>query len=449
MRTFSKMLSEAMTADLEDEIFAAITDDGVSQNDFNSLLHQWIKGSNPVLAGTPGFERNDAAAYNTTYLSGQLTPALAKMSANRIEEHGFSGVGILVQPLTYQYLRSETLKSFDGIAIDNGMFTKAGRENFTWPKYEKMIKVALAQEKRDVLRRIHFFTVPDVPFDWEATKKKFDSHSEDVSRLRKYGAPVAICIQNGANVDNVPFDKVDVIFIGGDDEYKVGKDAQAITKKAHNMGKQVHMGRVNNTKRLNTASEWKTGTADGTYIMHELAKALHEIERTHPRRRGESVPQYAERLRRLLHAEHGPEDLHPGTTGKHVTEPEIVSNFVNYVVDSQYNNHVNRRYAAIADMVKSLRGRPLNKTALWQYDRFLPQVPGMEQDEDVVTYDKAGNVVVDAQNRPLKNREIFDNLHIRQPYRHTPPGIPKDPKEYTAYMNRYIARMRDMGVMPR
>jgi len=440
---------EAETSALEDEIISAVNDEQVSQAYFNALLHQWVKQSNPVLSGVK-LQRGYAPPYNTTFLSGQYTPSLADISGHRIEEYGFSGVGLIVQPFTADYLRSDTLQHFDGIAIDNGMFTEAGQRNFTWDKYEKMVKMALAQEKREILRKFHFFTVPDQPFDWAKTMQKFQASRPYVERLRKYGAPVAICVQNGATDRSVPWDDVDVIFIGGDDKWKTGAEAQAIVQEAQKRRKTVHMGRVNNLKRMNVASGWGVETADGTYIMHELAKSLHDIERKNPMRRGESPQDYTQRLKRILHGQHQPNDL--DSKEHHHTEPEIVGNFVNYVLDNQQRSNLERRYNSIATLIKQMGGRPLHKRALWEYDRFMPQVPGVEHDEDVVEFDPEGYVRIDGAGRPVRNAELFRALMMRVPYRAMPEGIPVDAKNYrvyTNYINRYIARMRDLGVMPK
>jgi len=433
---------------LEDQIIAAIPDESVGQAQFDSLLHRWVKETNPELSGVK-LQRGYGTPYNTSFLSGQYSPTLAAIAGDRKEKYGFSGIGLIVQPLTYQYLRSETLGNFDGIGIDNGMFTEAGRKAFTWPKYEKMVKTALAQEKREVLSRVHFFTVPDEPMNWDTTLDKFRMYQPDVQKLRKYGAPVAVCIQNGASVATVPWGSVDVIFIGGDDKWKTGDEAKAIVKEAQRRHVTVHMGRVNNLKRMNTASEWQVETADGTYVMHELAKSLHDIERRNPQRRDESQFNYYRRLKRILHGEHDPKDVEKEF--RPVTEPEIVHNFVNYVLDNQKNNWLQRRYDAIAGLARQM-GRTLHRSTLMELDRYLPQVPGLETDEDVVEFDPAGNIRVDARGMPLKNREAFSELWKRLPYRPMPEGIPSDPKDwrvYNRYINRYIARMRDKGVMPR
>lgn len=220
---------------LEDKIFAAITNSAVPQSAFNSLLHEWVKSASPSVVGTkiPRKQRKG----NTTFLSGQYSPTLAKISANRIDELGFSNIGIIVQPITYQYLRSAIAKDFESVAIDNGMFTQAGRNNFTWDKYEKMVKVALAQEKREIIRELSFFTIPDEPFDWKATLAKFEKYKAGVQVLRSYGAPAAVVLQNGATSETVPWNEIDVVFIGGDDKWKTGAEAKQIIQEAKNWAK--------------------------------------------------------------------------------------------------------------------------------------------------------------------------------------------------------------------
>ena len=443
---------ESETASLEDKIFAAINNDKVGQSEFDSMLKAWVKGDNPSMSGVvlKRGHHGKNQGEGTTYFSGQLTPSYGAVSAHRKSESGFSGMGLIVTPLTYRYLRSHTLKQVDGIGIDNGMFTEAGQKNFSWPKYEKIVKTALAQEKREVLDQLHFFTVPDQPFDWVATMKKFREHTDQVKKLRSWGAPVAICIQNGATISNVPWGEVDVIFIGGNDEYKTGPDAQAITVEAKKLGKGVHMGRVNNLKRMNKGSEWGVDTADGTYVMHELAKALHDIEDKNPIRPRESLVQYHERLKRLLHGTHADKDLHaPGN--KHLTEPQIIDNLVSYILDIQTRNNMGARYNAIADMTSRMKGKPLSRDAVQESDRFLPQVPHLSSDDDVVQYDEKGNVKIGRDGRPMKNWNVFSQVADRPEYRPMPKGIPFDPKDpgvYTKYINKYIMRMREAGIMP-
>lgn len=190
------------------------------------------------------------------------------------------------------------------------------------------------------------------------------------------------------------------------------------------------MGRVNNVQRMDIASDWGINTTDGTYLMHELAKKLHDIERTNPKAGAESEQQYYARLKKSLY-EH---------------EPQIANDLINYVIDMQKNSWAVARYNAIANLSNKIR--PLNKTTIVAFDNYLPQVPGLE-DDDVVQYDRNGNVALDAQGRPLKNSIYF--MKAKMPWKDLPEGIPFDPKDwkvYSKYITRYIARMREKGVMP-
>jgi hypothetical protein len=152
----------------------------------------------------------------------------------------------------------------------------------------------------------------------------------------------------------------------------------------------------------------------------------------------------------LLHGTHAEKDLHvPGS--KHLTEPEIIDNLVSHILDIQTKNNMGARYNAIADMVAHMKGKPLSRDAVRESDRFLPQVPHISPDDDVVQYDDAGNVKLGRDGRPLKNYKVFSQLADRPEYRPMPKGIPFDPKDmsvYNKYINKYIMRMRDAGVLP-
>lgn len=426
--SFKKYVSQ----DLESTIFNNITNDNVSQSDFNDLLKQWVKESNPALSQVK-LNRSNEVPFNTTFLSGQWTPTLAKIANKRNEDHGFSGLGLIVQPLTKHYLSSKILKDFDSIGIDNGMFTKAGRDNFKWNHYEKIIKIALAQEKREILKKFDFFTIPDEPFDWKKTLEKFNTYKPNIQKLRNLGAPAAICIQNGATIKDVPFKDIDVIFIGGNDQWKIGNEAKEITEKAKELNIPVHMGRVNNSKRMNIASDWNVNTADGTYLLHELAKSLHNIEKNNPQQQNESPQQYDQRLKKILYT------LNPN----YASEPEIVQEFISQVVDKQKNNWLNKRFHAISHLLK--QNKNFNQSSILEIDRFLPHVPWLD-DEDVVLFDNQGNVKLDKSGKPIRNEELFKS---NSPKWREYPDLPKDPQEYTKFINKYIHQTRERNILPR
>lgn len=92
-----------------------------------------------------------------------------------------------------------------------------------------------------------FVTAPDVVADKEATLRQFPLYAPLV---REKGYPVALVTQDGMTPQDVPWDQLDALFIGGSDGHKLGPEAYALVKAAHRQGKWVHVGRVNSIKRI-------------------------------------------------------------------------------------------------------------------------------------------------------------------------------------------------------
>lgn len=202
-------------------------------------------------------------------------------------------LGVLVQPLTASYLNKARL--YDWVGIDNGCFTEAGRHTFRMNNYLRLIRQAMEVTRLD---HMLFATAPDVPFDWEATLEKsvpvlplitaigneFQQRNEPPVSPEKaaamarmgYDSPwhniAAICVQDGATPETVPWKLIGTVFIGGSTEWKLGPEAHAIVEEAHRRKKHVHMGRVNSLKRMMLCQRWGVHTADGTYLLHELKK---------------------------------------------------------------------------------------------------------------------------------------------------------------------------------
>lgn len=65
-----------------------------------------------------------------------------------------------------------------------------------------------------------------------------------------FGLPVAFAAQNGLEDMDVPWCSFDVLFLGGDDAWKLGPAARELVAEAKQRHKKVHMGRVNSLKRL-------------------------------------------------------------------------------------------------------------------------------------------------------------------------------------------------------
>lgn len=138
--------------------------------------------------------------------------------------------------------------------------------------------------------RCRFAVAPDVVADHWATLAR---SAPVLPRIRRAVGRVALCAQNGATPDNLPWGEIDAVFLAGIVEcapcgyvpelaelpavrcplcqrelveWKVGDMAAAITAEANRREVWVHMGRVNSEARLRRAIEMGCDSADGTYL---------------------------------------------------------------------------------------------------------------------------------------------------------------------------------------
>lgn len=111
--------------------------------------------------------------------------------------------------------------------------------------------------------RAVFAVAPDVVCDAQAT---LDRSAPLLPAIRKAGYPAALAAQNGLEHLTVPWPDFDVLFLGGDTDWKVGPHARRLTADAKAHGKRVHMGRVNSRRRLQVAAHMGCDSADGTYL---------------------------------------------------------------------------------------------------------------------------------------------------------------------------------------
>src|SRR4051812_3630001 len=126
-----------------------------------------------------------------TYLTGvinQQTDYVKNQSGSDLP------LGMLVQPLTADYLDRAYLYSWVG--VDNGCFSEVGRRKFRLPAYLKLIERAMDKAGSDYML---FATAPDEPFDWEATlRKSIPVLSKITSLGTDYYNIASICLQDGA-----------------------------------------------------------------------------------------------------------------------------------------------------------------------------------------------------------------------------------------------------------
>jgi hypothetical protein len=136
---------------------------------------------------------------------------------------------------------------------DNGKFGEG------WPGYHKWARWLDRQPRTGCV----FAVAPDTPFNAAATLRQFGPAGRFIRRL---GFPVAFAAQDGIERLTVPWDALDVVFLGGSTAWKLGPHARRLTAQAHARGKWVHMGRVNSLRRLRYAAATGCDSADGTYL---------------------------------------------------------------------------------------------------------------------------------------------------------------------------------------
>lgn len=128
-----------------------------------------------------------------------------------------------------------------------------------------------AEKEAAFLRMLHsiayvpgclFVAAPDVVADAEATLERWAEWWQPIRRV--YRLPVALVTQDGLTLDDVPWDQLDAVFVGGTDAWKYGDTTRAIVVEAKVRGKHVHMGRVNTNARAQWAQAIGVDSVDGS-----------------------------------------------------------------------------------------------------------------------------------------------------------------------------------------
>lgn len=119
-----------------------------------------------------------------------------------------------------------------------------------------------------------FAVAPDVVADARATMERSIPF---FPIIRAMGFPAALAAQNGLEFIKVPWDDFDVLFIGGDTNWKLGVHAAHIVTRARELDKWVHMGRVNSHKRLKYAMSIGCQSVDGTHAAIAPDKNLPDV----------------------------------------------------------------------------------------------------------------------------------------------------------------------------
>lgn len=139
---------------------------------------------------------------------------------------------------------------------DNGCYGKG------WPGLDEWLAWIDGKGDKSLCK---FAAAPDVVGDAVATLER---SLPVLPMIRSLGLPAAFVAQDGVRSELVPWDEIDVLFLGGTDEFKLGPQAYGIAERAHEHGKWLHMGRVSSIKRLRIAKSMGCQSVDGTYLKY-------------------------------------------------------------------------------------------------------------------------------------------------------------------------------------
>lgn len=206
----------------------------------------------------------------TTYLTGASNTFVREVAKAE-------GIGILLRPGNSYHLHVEDYACW---AADNGQYT-TGKAAPTDEEWFNWLTTATAElDKKSCL----FATAPDVlkvidgddgkPIVIGDAQATIERSRPWLARIRELGLPAAMVAQDGVEELDIPWDELDVIFLGGSTEWKIGPGAARLVREAQRRGKTVHMGRVNSGKRFKLATEWGVDSVDGTFLAFGPVKNL-------------------------------------------------------------------------------------------------------------------------------------------------------------------------------
>ena len=106
--------------------------------------------------------------------------------------------------------------------------------------------------------------VPDVPYNAAATLARFQQYSAIPQAL---GFPVALASQNGMTAKDLPLESFDVLFVGGDNAHKRGREAVELAMAAKAHGKKIHVGRVSSVYSMTKFFSWADSWDGTTFVF--------------------------------------------------------------------------------------------------------------------------------------------------------------------------------------
>jgi hypothetical protein len=162
-------------------------------------------------------------------------------------------------------------------ALDNGVFSKKG---FSADAFRKMMDrpeclaaqdtclFVVAPDKLRLIRKNESGKDDEIVGDPEGTIAQYRDWQREISAR---GYQVALVAQDRFEdyIQDVPWDLVDCIFLGGSTKWKLSAGARAVAEEANARYKWVHMGRVNSAKRTLYAHQIGCHSVDGTKLRFD------------------------------------------------------------------------------------------------------------------------------------------------------------------------------------
>lgn len=167
--------------------------------------------------------------------------------------------GVMFNTAARTGLQYEALESGSKFMVDNGVFSGLWAEE----KWRDGLKKFLPYS-----HNCKAVIIPDAIGDWRETLARFELYYAEVKAL---GLPVAYATQDGQPLDLVPWDRIDVLFIGGSNYHKRGKEAELLALEAKRRGIWVHVGRVSSIFAARKYWPW-ADSYDGTTFRFEPDK---------------------------------------------------------------------------------------------------------------------------------------------------------------------------------
>lgn len=182
---------------------------------------------------------------------------------------GHPNLGGLVQPRVLGNYKM-IVDSDASWGADNDCFNRLNKDAYLY----MLRKLAMGDT-----HKLKFVTVPDVVGDHRQTLRRFRVWEPVV---RKYDLPIAFVAQDGATVENVPWNLIDAIFVGGSTAWKLSQLAAVIILEALSRGLWVHVGRLNSFERIKYFNALGANSFDGgQYSMFpetHIPKTLRYLE---------------------------------------------------------------------------------------------------------------------------------------------------------------------------